>query len=194
MRRGILGGTFDPPHLAHLFAGEIAHTELGLDVVTFMPAGSPWQKAGTGVSAAEHRWEMTRLAVLGIEYFEPDDREIARDGWTYTVDTLREFEGDDLVVILGSDAAVGLPTWHMPDMVTDLAEIAVVPRPGVSRADVAAVIDDFRWLDAPGIDVSGTGLRDRVAAGRSIRFLVPDPVWRYIGEEGLYREGAVDAS
>jgi len=98
VRRGILGGTFDPPHLAHLVAGEAAYRELGLDVVTFLPAGRPWQKADLGVSPAADRWEMTRRAVAGVSYFAADDREVRRDGWTYTADTLATFpESEELV-------------------------------------------------------------------------------------------------
>lgn len=187
MRRGILGGTFDPPHVAHLFAAEVAYRDLGLDVVTFVPAGAPWQKAGTGVSAAHHRWEMTRLAVAGIPYFEADDREVRREGWTYTVDTLGELTGD-LFLILGSDAAAGLPTWHRFDDVAAMADIVVAPRPGVDRDAVRAALGEaFHWLDMPALEVSGTALRRRVSNGKSVRFLVPDDVARYIAEHRLYR-------
>ena len=95
MRRAILGGTFDPPHLAHLFAGEAAYRQLEVDVVTFIPAGDPWQKAGRDVTPAHHRWAMTELAVDGIEYFEADRREVDREGWTYTIDTLTSFGEDE---------------------------------------------------------------------------------------------------
>jgi nicotinate-nucleotide adenylyltransferase len=106
VRRGILGGTFDPPHLAHLVAGEVAYRDLALDVVTFIPAGRPWQKEGSGVTGAEHRRAMTGLALEGIGYFELDDREVRRDGLTYTADTLDALpEADRLVLILGGDAA-----------------------------------------------------------------------------------------
>lgn len=187
MRRGILGGTFDPPHIAHLFAGESAYRDLKLDVVTFLPAGAPWQKADRTVSAAEHRWEMTSLAIAGTAYFEADDREIARDGWTYTADTLAEFEDDELYLILGSDAAAGLRTWYLPERVLEMAELAIVPRPRYSRTDVAAVVPEFRWLGGPELDISGTMLRARVASGLSLRFLVPDSVAAYISEHRLYQ-------
>ena len=187
VRRGILGGTFDPPHLAHLFAGESAYSELGLDVVTFVPAGAPWQKADRVVAASVHRWEMTRLAVEPIEYFDAHDLEVVRDGWTYTADTLVEFGADDLVLILGSDAAAGLPTWHRPDRVLEMAEIAVVPRPGAPRSAVDAAVTEYHWLDGPELDISSTMLRSRVASGESIRFLVPEPVRSYISGRGLYR-------
>lgn len=187
MRRGILGGTFDPPHMAHLVAGETARQQLSLDVVTFMPAGAPWQKAGRAVTAPSHRWEMTLRAVEGVDYFEADDREIRRDGWTFTIDTLLEFTDDDVVLILGADAAAGLPTWHRADEVAERATIAVMPRPGMRREDVAIPGGRVVWLDAPELALSGTLLRAIRSQGRSIRFLVPEPVFGYIEEHGLYR-------
>lgn len=188
MRRGILGGTFDPPHFAHLVAGEAAYQQLGLDVVTFVPAGVPWQKAGAGVTPAEDRWEMTRLAVAGVEYFEPDDREVRRDGWTYTADTLSEFAGDECWLIVGADVAAKIPTWHRAAEVLAAARVAAMPRPGTTRAAVAAAGVDAVWLDVPEIDLSGTMLRERRRRGHSIRFFVPEAVYRYVEEEGLYRD------
>ncbi len=190
VRRGILGGTFDPPHLAHLVAGEAAHRELGLDVVTFLPAGRPWQKAGLGVSPAAHRWEMTRRAVAGVGYFEADDREVVRDGWTYTADTLATFPGgEELFLILGADAAAGLPTWHAPEAVLGRAGLVVVDRPGVERAAVEAAVGGVQWLHTPLLSISGTLLRARRRKGLSLRFLVPDAVLAYIESAGLYAAG-----
>ncbi len=187
MRRGILGGTFDPPHIAHLFVAESAFRELDLDIVTFLAAGGPWQKSDRVVTPADDRWEMTRLAVEPIAYFEADDREVRRDGWTYTVDTLAEFDDDYLVLILGSDAAAGLPTWRRIDEVLQMAQLAVAPRPGTSPSDVEAVLPvGFHRLSGPELDLSGALLRARVAEGRSIRFLVPDAVDAYIEARGLY--------
>lgn len=189
VQRGILGGTFDPPHLAHLFAGEAAHGDLGLDVVTFLPAGAPWQKAGTAVSAPSHRLAMTQLAIDGVDHFEIDDREIGRDGWTYTIETLSEFAGDEVTLILGADAAAGMPTWHRAADVLASVRIAVLPRPGTNRVEADRALDggDVVWLDTPEVDVSGTAIRRRVAADLSVRFLVPDPVLGYIADHGLYR-------
>lgn len=190
VRRGILGGTFDPPHLAHLFAGEAAYRDLGLDIVTFIPAGAPWQKAGRKVTSAEDRWQMTLLAIAGIPYFEADDREIRREGWTYTIDTLRSFpEGEELVLVLGADTARDIPTWREADAVLTRAMVAVVPRPGVETEDVDRALDEgrFVWLDTPPVRLSGTMLRRQASAGRSIRFLVRDGVWRYVEETGVYR-------
>ncbi len=187
MRRGILGGTFDPPHLAHLMGGEAAFRELDLDVVTFMPAGSPWQKAQRGVSAASHRWEMTRLAVEDVDYFAADDREVRRSGWTYTIETLESLDkGEDVVLVLGADAAVGLPTWHRSADVADRVTIAVMPRPGVARAAVDEILGDHVWLDLPELPISGTALRERAGEGQSIRFYVPDAVNEYVIRHALY--------
>jgi len=188
VRRGILGGTFDPPHLAHLFAGEAAYRDLGLDIVTFLPAGAPWQKADRRVTSADDRWQMTLLAVAGIPYFEADDREVRRDGWTYTVDTLRSFPDDDRFLIVGADTARGIPTWQEADQVLALATIVVVPRPGVRQSDVDEALSDGQvvWLDTPDVRLSGTMLRRQAAAGRSIRFLVREAVWRYVEDEGIY--------
>lgn len=187
---GILGGTFDPPHVAHLVAAEAAYRQFGLSGVTFLPAGAPWQKAGRPVSSADDRWTMTGLAIAAVPYFDADDREVRRDGWTYTADTLRTFDADrDVMLILGADAALGLPTWHRYDEILARARIAVVPRPGVSQSAVdTAVGPGMAWVDAPELMVSGTELRRRVRDGRSIRFLVRDSVWRYIQEQGLYRD------
>ncbi|MFQ5947661.1 MAG: nicotinate-nucleotide adenylyltransferase [Acidimicrobiia bacterium] len=188
MRRGILGGTFDPPHIAHLVAAEAAYRELELDVVTFIPAGAPWQKADRHVSGPDHRWNMTRLAIEGVPYFEADDREVLRPGWSYTADTLGTFPGEEeLVVVLGADAALGLPTWNRWERVTERATIAVMPRPGVDRQRVdEAVGRPLHWLDAPELAVSGAMLRERLSRGGSVRFLVADRVRSYVSEQGLY--------
>jgi nicotinate-nucleotide adenylyltransferase len=189
VRRGILGGTFDPPHLAHLFAGEAAYRDLHLDVITFLPAGAPWQKAGRQVSSAEHRWNMTVLALDGVPYFEADDREIQRQGWTYTADTLMSFPDDEeLFLIVGADTARGIPTWHKADMVLKRATVVVVPRPGIEAEEVdrALVGSSFVWLNTPDVRLSGTMLRRQAAAGRSIRFLVREAVWRYVEDNQIY--------
>jgi len=189
VRRGILGGTFDPPHLAHLFAGEAAYRDLDLDVVTFMPAGEPWQKADRTVTDADDRWNMTVLALSGISYFEADDREVRRNGWTYTVDTLRSFPSDeDLFLIVGADTARGIPTWHEAEDVLRMATVVVIPRPGVETEDVEESLrgGSFVWLDTPEVRLSGTMLRRQARAGRSIRFLVRDAVWHYVEEQEIY--------
>lgn len=187
MRRVLLGGTFDPPHIAHLVAGEVAYRQLDADRVTFLPAGSPWQKAGRRVTSGAARLEMTRLATEPVEYFESDGREVGRDGWTYTIDTLESFDAaDELVFVLGADAAAGLPSWNRWRDVVERATIAVLPRPGTERSVIDAAVPSVEWLDMPELDVSGTEIRRRVSRGSSVRFLVADPVWRYIEDRRLY--------
>jgi nicotinate-nucleotide adenylyltransferase len=187
--RAILGGTFDPPHVAHLVAGETAHDQLGVDTVTFIPAGRPWQKVGTAVSEARHRLRMIELAVAGVGYFDVDDREVHRDGWTYTIETVESFEDEEIVLVVGADSAMRLPTWNRAAELVERVRIAVVPRPGVDPTEVErAFAGDVEWLDMPDLRISGTMLRRRVADGLSIRFLVPDPVCAYVEEQRLYVE------
>ncbi len=189
VQRGILGGTFDPPHLAHLFAGEAAYRDLNLDVVTFIPAGAPWQKADQYVTGAEDRWQMVQLAVAAADYFEADDREVRRDGWTYTADTVASFDaGDEITLVLGADAARGIMSWQRSEDILRRVRVAVIPRPQVDRNDVDWVLrgQRYEWLDTPELVLSGTILRERAATGRSLRFLVPDSVWEYIQEHRLY--------
>jgi nicotinate-nucleotide adenylyltransferase len=191
VRRALLGGTFDPPHLAHLVAAEAAYRQLGVEVVTFLPAGAPWQKAGAPVTPAAHRWEMTRLAVAGVGYFEADDREVHRDGWTYTAETLGTFDpADEIVLVLGADAAAGVPTWHRSGDVLARARVAVAPRPGTDHTAVEAALGSgVAWLDMPSLEISGTGIRRMASAGRSIRFLVREGVWEYAVRHDLYPPG-----
>ncbi len=134
---------------------------------------------------------MTRLAVEGVDYFVADEREVHRDGWTYTADTLKTFDPDDeLTLILGADSARGLPTWERSEEVLARVRLAVAPRPGTAPDEVRAAVSGtpVEWLDMVPLDVSGTLIRERVAAGRSIRFLVRDSVWRYIVAENLYTD------
>lgn len=196
VRIGILGGTFDPPHLAHLHTGEVAYRQLELDTVLFMPAGAPWQKVGKAVSQPEHRWAMTQLAVEDVDYFVADEREVHRPGWTYTADTLATFDDDvEVTLILGADSARGLPTWQRADEVMARATLAVAPRPGTDREAVESALGGraaLVWLDMVPLDLSGTMIRERAIAGHPTRFLVRDAVWRYYTEANLY-SGAIGA-
>jgi nicotinate-nucleotide adenylyltransferase len=189
VRSGIMGGTFDPPHIAHLLAGEVAYRQLGLDRVIFLPAGSPWQKAGKQISSPDTRWRMTELATEGVEYFSADDREVNRDGLTYTVDTLATFPADEeLWLILGADAARGLPTWERFEDVVTRARVAVLPRPGTDPHEVEDAIGPTLWLDMAPVAISGTLIRQRVQSGVGYRFMVTEAVYHYVEAQGLYRE------
>ena len=189
MRTGILGGTFDPIPLAHLHAGQVALHQARLDRVLFMPAGDPWQKSSRNVTGSAQRLEMTRLAVEGVDGFEVDEREVTRIGPTYTSETIETFRDDEeLFLVLGSDAVVGLPSWHRVDAVLSRVNVLVVPRSGVESPDVKAIVPDAVFLDMGVLDVSGTEIRARVRDGKPYRFLVPEDVHAYIESHGLYRK------
>ncbi len=189
VRRGILGGTFDPPHFGHLLAGEAAYRDLELDVVSYFPTGSPWQKAGRVVADGHHRLEMIHRAVAGVDYFDVDDRELRRKGPTYTIETLEELaEGNDhLTLVIGADSALTFRTWRRWEEIAARTSLAVAPRGGVKPDDLSEVLPgEAAWLDMPEVALSGSDLRARLQSGRSIRFMTPDPVWRYVVEQRLY--------
>lgn len=189
VRTGILGGTFDPIHIAHLHAAESARHQLALDRVLIVPAGEPWQKSGRSISPSVHRLAMSRTAVKGVPGLVVDDREIDRDGPTYTIDTLESFpEEEDLFLIVGSDAAAGLKTWHRWQDILDRAQLAVVPRPESPTGDFHGAIAIEMGL----LEISGTDIRGRVRSGRPFRYLVTRAVHDYIVENDLYTETGED--
>ena len=198
-RVGILGGTFNPPHLAHLVCASEAASQLQLDRVLLTPVASPPHKdAGDVDPGPEERLALCRLAVQGDGRLDVSDIEVRRGGPSYTVDTLRELHArtpeDDLTFILGGDIALGLPSWHEPEAVLALASLAVAERSGAGRRDVAARLEESfpgieppRFFDMPRLDISSSQIRRRIAEGRPIRYLVPDPVAEHIARRKLYR-------
>ena len=197
MRIGILGGTFNPPHLGHLICAQEAYLQLGLDRVTLIPARIPPHKAVEDEPGAEHRLELCRLAIQGDEErLDVSDLEIARDGPSYTVDTLEELHSrtpdHELFLIVGGDIAAGLPDWHRSEQVLSLATLAVAKRRGTSWVAVAEALatlpggERTRFFRMPRIGISSTMLRQRVHAGQSIRYYVPDAVESYIDRNRLY--------
>jgi nicotinate-nucleotide adenylyltransferase len=194
--QGILGGTFDPPHNAHMDMARAAYTQLGLDIVRLMPAGDPWQKQGVDISEAKHRLAMVELLALEDPRLVVDDTEILRSGPTYTIETIEQLK-ERPVLILGSDAALGIPTWHRGDEIIDMADIAVAPRPGVVRRDVeAAVGGEVIWLEMDPVDLSSTMIRMLAGSGDDYTEVVPESIARYIAAHGLYgsRENRQDSS
>ena len=192
MRVGVLGGTFDPIHMAHLLLAEQAREQLVLDKVLLIPAGDPWRKAGREITPAPLRLQMVRLAARTNKHLAVDDREVRREGATYTIDTLHELRGalaedDDLFLLLGEDALADLPHWKQPEAFTDYAVIVVAPREG---AELPATLpfDPARIerIDMPYVNISATDLRQRARLGRSLRYMVPEPVRLFIEEQGLY--------
>lgn len=196
-RIGILGGTFNPPHVAHLVCAQEARAQLGLDRVLLMPVHTPPHKEVVADPGGEIRLAMCRAAAEGEPWLEVSRLELDRGGPSWTVDTLRAIHartpGDELTFIVGGDQAQGLPTWREPAAVLELAVLAVAERQGIVREDVRARLaglappERLVFFDMPRIDVSSSDLRRRVATGRPIRHLVPDRVAALIGEHGLYR-------
>ena len=198
-RVGILGGTFNPPHLAHLVCASEAASQLQLDRVLLTPVAlAPHKDTADVDPGPEARLRLCRLAVQGDERLDVCDMEIRRGGPSYTVDTLRELHArtpeDDLTFILGGDIALGLSSWHEPEAVLALATLAVAERSGAERRDVAGRLTESfpgleppRFFDMPRLDISSSQIRRRIAQGRSIRYLVPDPVAEHIARERLYR-------
>jgi len=186
-RLGIFGGTFDPPHVGHLAAARAALVGAGLDRVMFVPAGSPWQKQDRDLSPAEDRYRMTQLAIEGEPGFSVSRIEIDRPGPSYMVDTLETLtsDGRELVLILGADAAAGLPTWRDPERICSLAELAIVTRIG---SPAAAPMPSCRvtTVEMEPVDVSATEVRRRATAGEPLSGLVPDAVAADIRRRGLY--------
>ncbi len=195
-RLGIFGGTFDPIHLAHLAVAESARDSLGLERVLFVPAGVPPHKPGQAITPGADRLAMVEAAIADNPSFAVSRVELDRPGPSYTVDTLEALSASDpdLVLILSSEAYAGLPSWHEPRRVLELARLAIAPRDGYPDTGPELVArhypgleDRVTVLDGPRIRLSASELRSRAAAGRSLRYLVPDAVAAYIGDHGLYR-------
>lgn len=192
-RIGLMGGTFDPIHNGHLVAGEEARYALDLERVIFIPAGQPWQKHEGGVTVAEQRYEMTKLATDENSAFDTSRIEIEREGPTYTIETLRELQRQEpegeLYFITGADATLEILTWKDPSEALALATFVAVTRPGHDLAglDDLGVREQIVILEIPALAISSTDIRTRVAEGRPIRYLVPDAVASYISDRGLYR-------
>jgi nicotinate-nucleotide adenylyltransferase len=195
-RLGLLGGTFNPPHIAHLVCAQEAFVQLSLDRVLFVPVFEPPHKDVEAEPGVEHRIELCRRAVGDDPRFEVSRIEADTPGRSYTVDTLRRLHEsspeDELTFIVGGDMAQALPTWQEPEAVLSLATLGVAEREGVRRADITerlaglAGADRIRFFDMPRLDISSSMIRRRIALGRPIRYLVPDGVAAYIAEEGLY--------
>jgi nicotinate-nucleotide adenylyltransferase len=197
-RIGILGGSFNPPHLAHLVCASEAAAQLELDRVLLTPVAAPPHKDADRDPGPQERLELCRLAIVGDERLGVCDIEVRRGGPSYTVDTLRELHardpGDDLTFIVGGDIALGLPSWHEPEAVLGLARLAVAERSGAGRQDIATRLAECFadaappvFFDMPRLDISSSQIRRRIAEGRPIRYLVPDPVAEHIARGRLYR-------
>ncbi len=194
---GIIGGTFDPPHYAHLAIAEEARVRLDLDQVLFAPAYGNPLKQSKGITTANHRLQMTLLAIADNPHFATTSLDL-RPGPSYTVSLLERIKSEqptaDLYFILGLDALEQLASWRQPQRVLELAQLVAFARPGASF-DLAALAAHLPTVqqrvlliaDGPMLDISASDLRHRVAAGLPIRYQTPDAVVEYIREHGLYR-------
>jgi nicotinate-nucleotide adenylyltransferase len=195
-RLGLLGGTFNPPHIAHLVCARQALAQLGLDRVLLVPVREPPHKQAEADPGVEHRVELCRRAVAGDERLDVSRIDADVPGPSFTVDTLHRLHercpGDQLTFIVGGDMAFSLPTWREPEAILELAELGVAEREGVRRADILERLSGLRtervrFFDMPRLDVSSSLIRRFVAAGRPMRYLVPIGVEAYIEQAGLYR-------
>ena len=201
-RVGLYGGSFDPIHFGHLISARSLAEQLDLSRVILIPSARPPHKENVQLTSAKHRFEMVRLAVEEDALFEVSNVELLREGPSYTFDTVNEYrrrlgQDTELFWFIGADSLPELPTWYrVADLVRQVT-IVTATRPGWTPPDedsiIAAVGREearkllFNCYPTPAIDISSTENRARVAAGRSIRYLTPDPVWSYIASHGLYR-------
>ncbi len=200
MRVGVFGGTYNPPHVGHLIAAQEAWLQLGLDHVLLMPAWSPPHKPVPDDPGPLHRLELCREAVAGDpQRLRVSDLEIAREGTSYTVDTLEELKrktpDSDLYLILGGDVAAGFPSWREPERILSLATLALAGRKGTPEAAVTDALANVRggeracFFQMPTVEISSTMIRERAAAGQPIKYLVPEGVEAYIARHRLYQGG-----
>ena len=204
---GVLGGTFNPPHLGHLAVARHAREELGLERVLLVPVHTPPHKPAEEDPGPEHRLRMCELAVAGAEGIDVSALEIERGGPSYTVDTLKAIHAShpeaQLTFIVGADTASTMAAWREPAQLLELADLAVAARTGSARAEVLETVAGLtpaggrpatarvRFLEMPVIAISSSSARERVARGEPIEDLVGPPVAAYIAEHGLYRSAAV---
>ena len=195
---GVMGGTFDPVHNGHLAIAGEARVKLDLDEVIFIPAGQPWLKSNMIISPAADRLEMVRLAIAPYPYFKVSDIEVEREGPSYAVDTMAQLKNklgknSQLFFLMGWDCLEQLPKWYKIKRLIELCELVALPRPGYSLPDlpsldekIPGISSKIIMLDSPRIDISATGIRERVADGLPFSSLVPAAVERYIQDKRLY--------
>ena len=203
MKLGILGGTFDPVHSAHVGMAEQARDALALDEVLFVPAGTPATHRGERITPAEHRLAMLRLALEGRAKLNISDLEMDRPGTSYTVDTLAELRrrygtGAELYFIMGADSLLLFGQWRKPDRILELCRLAVVPRPGYGKPGkqemegiMTGLAERVEMLQNEVGDISASEVREMARRGEPLGHLVPAPVAEYITAHQVYRGGIV---
>lgn len=192
MNIGILGGTFNPPHMGHLIVAEHAREKLNLEKIIFVPTAVPPHKQGLDIVEAHHRYEMVQCAIQGNRHFDASDLEIAKGGLSFTVETLQLLRKlrheDSFHLLIGADNLMEFHTWREPDRILELATVVAMTRPGFS---LSKFDDRFRnrivTCEVPEIAIESRTIRARVGDGKSIRYLVPVAVETYIVQHKLYR-------
>jgi nicotinate-nucleotide adenylyltransferase len=206
LRLGVMGGAFDPIHMAHLVTAEEALAQFDLDQVVFMPAGDPPHK-GRQMASAELRYLMVTLATASHPRFSVSRFEIDRDRVSYTVDTLEHLagvvpEGTEMFFVTGADAVLDILTWKSPARALELATFIAATRPGYDLARLSGLLDRLRLqtaglvpearvriMEVPALAISSSMIRERLVAGRGVRYLVPDAVALMLEKTGAYARG-----
>ncbi len=199
---GIMGGTFDPPHFGHFVIAQAAFEQLGLDKVVFIPNGRIVYKDMRDEAQSRHRFNMLRTVIESNPDFELSDIEISRAETSYTADTLTrlksgEYKDAELYFLVGADSLDYMEKWYRPDVIFDLCTVAAAERPGFDKIDIDKKISELteafgakiEKISIPLIGVSSTMLRQKLAAGESIRYLTHDSIIEYIKRHDLYGGG-----
>jgi nicotinate-nucleotide adenylyltransferase len=194
---GLFGGSFNPPHVAHQIVAEIARDQFGFEEVWWIPNATPPHKSSDELAEVEHRLAMTERVVSNHPAFRLCDIEIKRAGVSYTVETIRalqeQYPDTEFGLLIGSDSLDQFAGWRCPEEIADRVPLVVYKRPGViSEVAKPRFANQVHFVSAPVMEVSGTEIRSRCRSGRSIRYLVPEPVRAYIEKNDLYRPAEVD--
>jgi nicotinate-nucleotide adenylyltransferase len=187
---GILGGTFDPPHVGHMILAQSAYESLHLDKVIFVPTSIQPHKINKVGTPGTVRYKMLELAIDNDPRFSISDIEIGRPGISYTVDTFvllrAQYQDDNLYLLMGSDNVVDISAWKDPEQLFSLCKVAAARRP--ENAPSGPYSNRVRYFEMPSIQLSSTLIRKKVKEGSSIKYLVPAAVEEYIFSNGLYRD------
>lgn len=192
MKVGIFGGTFDPIHFGHLLLAEQAREAASLHEIWFIPAGEPPHKQGKPLTPAEERKKMVELAVEGHPQFKVNPIELMRSGPSYTVDTIMELKKQnphvEFFLLVGADMVKNLPKWYKIKEIIQNVQVIGLGRPGFDHDALPEYIEErLMWIpDAVETNISSSIIRERLMLNRSVRYLVPDSVYKYIKEQGLY--------
>ena len=189
-RIGIFGGTFNPIHVGHLAIAQMALEQMKLDHVIFVPSNIPPHKKSHHILSSKHRYNMVRLAIQGNSNFSLSDVELKRDGRSYTIDTVSSFRKKfpapaKLFFIIGADTLPHLKDWKYVEDLVKIIKFVVVNRPGYKKINIKF---NYHFVSMPGLDISSTILRKRIAQAKTIRYYVPDKVFQYIEKNKLFKK------